>query len=179
MQIRANIILHKGLCVIHFVIRENMKNTDDYTVPLSTAIRFQTEDRTRAIGQSMKRSNEDNLSQWVRDCIDLRLYLEQRGFTPGFVLSGDLLQIIETANSPSTQEKSEASLSPLNTLNEGNVEQIIKMILRNHAMTKKVLEIIADNPNVNTDPSVRYEDIVNNIQSSVNNFYDKVFKDNM
>lgn len=144
-------------------------------VPMQTAIRFETEERRKGIEDSLSKRGLDNLSEWIRTAVDLRLYFEQRGYEMDYLLSGDFLHDTENSTSLVSQVSNEETPNILSKIDEAAFEQIIKMILRNHALSKSILQIVADNPNINTKPNNSYESITTKIQSSANVLYSQVF----
>jgi len=144
-------------------------------VPMQTAIRFETDERRKGIEDSMKKRNLDNLSEWLRAAIDVRLYFEQRGYEMAYILSGDYLHDIENSPAQTQSVNNPETDSILNKIDEAAFEQLVKMILRNHALSKSILQIVADNPNINTKPDNSYESITTKIQNSANVLYSQVF----
>lgn len=147
----------------------------DVDVPLQVAVRFLSEDRTKAIASSMRKTSETNVSAWVRDAIDLRIYLEQRGYASDFILSGDFLQMIEELGAKNS-EMDYSNIHPLTDMfTQKNVEELIKAQLRVHAMVKKSLETILKNPNINTSQTETYESVERDIREKAEKFYMSVF----
>lgn len=118
----------------------------------STTLRFKSRTRIKAIETSMKQLGDDNLSEWLRHAIDMRIYLEQRGVSLDDVLSGSLLDRLETNKSvtPSVIEGLDRSVL---------VEQL-QAVLRIHGMTKIIMTELLSNPNIsnsNEDPAKTFE----------------------
>ncbi|MCG9658856.1 hypothetical protein [Vibrio mediterranei] len=146
-------------------------------VPNSTSLRFSSESRVKGIQGSLRRLNDDNLSQWLREAIDLRLYMEGKGLEIEQILSGDFFKDLELRLARhSEREKDNHTYPPV--MSSGQVEELSKMLIRMHGILKYQMKMLMENPNVNMTGK-EYPDVFSFISNNADSFYREAFnKDN-
>jgi hypothetical protein len=146
-------------------------------VPDSKSIRFQTETRKKGIEQSANRLGYENLSDWLRECIDLRLYLEQRGYQLKYILSGDFISDLERTISKDREALDKTKDVAFNSgllSNSPESAELVKMILRTHAIAKVNMRVLLSNPNLNSI-NKEYTELYKQISGATEEHYMKVF----
>lgn len=146
-------------------------------VPDSKTIRFQTDTRKKGIAQSANRLGYENLSDWLRECIDLRLYLEQRGYQAKYILSGDFISELEqigARNQTATPDVQENTLGLGLLSNTQESAELIKTILRTHAMAKVNMRVLLSNPNLNSI-NKEFNELYKQLSGAVDEHYHRVF----
>lgn len=146
-----------------------------YKVPEQTALRFVTEERIRGISDSMSRNGNENLSEWIREAIDMRILLERRGYDIEFITSGEFLQSLELLNSSSESGANKETKGVGGAIGPEQYEVLVKLLMRTHGYTKQVLKVVSTNPNINMT-NEEYEDSIHKNQMSVDDYFNKVFR---
>lgn len=146
-----------------------------YKVPEQTALRFVTEERIRGISDSMSRNGNENLSEWIREAIDMRILLERRGYDIEFITSGEFLQSLELLNSSSESRANNETKGVGGAIGPEQYEVLVKLLMRTHGYAKQVLKVVSTNPNINMT-SEDYEDSIHKNQISTDDYFNKVFR---
>lgn len=146
-----------------------------YKVPEQTALRFVTEERIRGISDSMSRNGNENLSEWIREAIDMRILLERRGYDIEFITSGEFLQSLELLNSSSESRVNNETNGVGGAIGPEQYEVLVKLLMRTHGYAKQVLKVVSTNPNINMT-NEDYEDSIHKNQISTDDYFNKVFR---
>lgn len=150
---------------------ESVDMSNVYEVKQHFPLRLNSEERASRMSKSLRRLQSENVSKWIREAIDLRLYFEERGYDFDYILSGDFLTDIESKNNRLNEvEKAnvEKDFSPK------QMEELVKAMLRTHAMNKRLLNIVMTNPNINIK-GASYEATIKSISEATDKFYEHVF----
>ncbi|MBV7300287.1 hypothetical protein [Enterovibrio paralichthyis] len=125
------------------------------------SVKLLDEVRARGLADSMKRCGDENASSWIREAIDIRLMLEGRGFTKRELLSGSVTSSLENASNTHTPQSS------MSLFSDSALIELTKVILRNHAMSKRLLEEVLSNPNLNSS-GLEFDDVYRDLRDSAN-----------
>lgn len=143
-------------------------------VPNQVSLRLGDDSRRRRIKSSLDKEPEFNVNKWIRDAIDLRLYLEARNIELEYILTGELFRELERSNSVSSL--SENTVTSL--LTEGQLEEIVKMIMRSHALLKCIGQVVIENQNINHSLAAKsFSQLFEHIKKSTDEFHDSQFKE--